>query len=105
LIRLPPPSLPLIPFLTSPKTISKGFIVLFTYMYIKYINYIQPSSPSPFTFPLSLVTLPQKNPGPVLYSCPSFKKFTLVQRAFTVVFHNAYIILYTLSFPIPLPPL
>jgi hypothetical protein len=41
LLYFPPPSFSLIPLL---RTISKGFIVQFSYMYTKYVDHIHPPS-------------------------------------------------------------
>jgi hypothetical protein len=57
------------PFSPILKTISPGLTVLFSYMYIKYFDYVYLPMPSPFALPPLAGTYLQTEP--VLHSCHS----------------------------------
>jgi hypothetical protein len=82
---LPLHSLPLL------KTISTGFIVIFSYNYIK-IHLTIFTLLHPLHSPSLFLLVPPPT-GPILHSCPSFLKCVLiVQRDFTVVISHMHIL-------------
>jgi hypothetical protein len=66
-----------------PRTISTGFILLFSYMNTKYVHHIHPHSPFPYAPPTS--THPQKRS--ILPSSPPFLKkyIMIVEGGYTLV--------------------
>jgi hypothetical protein len=71
LIRFNPSiTLPHLPCTPLRRTISTGFIILFSYRNTKYICHICPPSPFALSPPLGTPPLPSTQTGPVLPSCP-----------------------------------
>jgi hypothetical protein len=67
------------------RTISVGFIILFSFVNTKYIHNIHPYSPFPYALPLLLVPVPRK--GLVLTRPSLFKKYiVIVQGDFALAF-------------------